>query len=73
MPDLDLQPQVHHFHHNDLRNPTISVKIERNTKGYNFEVNIAGANSTPEALQLLDTMVMELEQRYPLAEKPSVN
>ena len=61
--------QIHHFYHNDLRNPTISVKIERNSKGYNFEASISGANSTAEALELLDTMVAALEERYPLGSK----
>lgn len=65
-----LGDQVHHFYHADLRNPTVSVKVERNTKGYNFEVSITGANSTNEALELLDTMVAALTERYPLEEKP---
>jgi len=58
--------EIHHYHHNDARTPVVSIKLERNTKGYNYEVSVSDANSVREALDLAYEASNELEQKYPL-------
>lgn len=44
--------EQHLYHHND-QDPRISMKIEKNSKGYNWECSVSGAKTVEEAIALL--------------------
>lgn len=47
--------EQHIYHHYDNDGVRISMKAEKNTKGYNFECSVTGASTVHEAiLTLLD-------------------
>lgn len=59
----------HVYHHNDPA-PTFSVKAERNTKGWNYEASVNGAQSVEDALTLLKELTTRLENQYGRLNQP---
>jgi hypothetical protein len=53
----------HIYHHNDNA-PVIFAKVEKNSKGYNFEASVGGCSTVEEALTLLATAMARLESIY---------
>lgn len=53
----------HIYHHND-KTPSISMEVEKNTKGYNWRVKVSDAASIEEALRLLNQGNDELKKAY---------
>jgi len=45
--------EVHHYHHNDDSGPRVNAKVERNSKGYNWEATVTGATSVKQAITML--------------------
>lgn len=43
----------HIYHHSNNDGPRINVKVEKNTKGYNWELTITAAPSVAAAIALL--------------------
>lgn len=41
------------YHRSDNDGPNVSVKVEKNSKGYNWEASVSGAKSVDEAIELL--------------------
>jgi hypothetical protein len=56
--------EQHVYHHTEPSPAKINVKIERNTKGYNFEVTVTGASSVDEALALISDANAKLKEQY---------
>ena len=56
--------EQHIYHHTVNGNPRLSVKAEKNTKGYNFEASVSNAESVEEAMQLLIELTAALETKY---------
>lgn len=54
----------HIYHHQANDGPRVNVKVEKNTKGYNFEATILNAGTPEEALSLLSLVVAQLEAEY---------
>ena len=54
----------HIYHHSDSDGARISVKFERNTKGFNYEASVSGAKSVEEALALLNDAIAKLRAAY---------
>lgn len=54
----------HIYHHNDPTDLRINVKVERNTKGYNYEATVVGAKSIDEAIRLVDEAIARLKATY---------
>jgi len=54
----------HIYHHSDSDGARVSVKVERNTKGFNYEVSVSGAKSVEEALALLNDAIAKLRATY---------
>ena len=55
----------HIYHHNaDAEPPRINVKVERNTKGYNWEASVTGALSVEQAMELLKEVEASLHRTY---------
>ena len=53
----------HVYHHND-KNPSISMEVEKNTKGYNWRVKVSDVASIEEGLRLLNQGNDELKKAY---------
>lgn len=65
MPEQEsASPEVHHYHHYDQNGPRINVKVERNSKGFNWETTITGAASVDEALALVNVANEKLAAQY---------
>jgi len=54
----------HIYHHSDSDEPRVSVKVEKNTKGFNYEVSVSGSKTVDEALSLLKDAQAKLQAAY---------
>ena len=54
----------HIYHHSDTDGPRINVKVEKNTKGFNYEVTVTGAKTVDEALSLLKDAQQKLQAEF---------
>lgn len=55
---------VHHYHHSVDNGPSLTIKGERNTKGWNVEIGVSGARTVEEAVKLLDDLKAQAEARF---------
>ena len=53
----------HVYHHNDPA-PRVSVKVEHNSRGYNWEASVSGASSVQEAMALLTAAEAALNGKF---------
>jgi hypothetical protein len=56
--------EQHIYHHSDNDGARINVKVEKNTKGFNYEATVTGAKSVDEALSLLKEVQQKLQAEY---------
>ena len=63
MAELTL-PDQHIYHHYDSDGIRIALKVEKNTKGFNYEASITGAKSPEEAIVTLKAAQGLLEATY---------
>jgi hypothetical protein len=56
--------EQHIYHHNDSDGIRVSVKVERNTKGYNWEASVSGAKTVEDALKTLQEVSVKMAQTY---------
>lgn len=56
--------EVHHYHHSDNDGIRVTVKVEKNSKGYNWEASGSGAKSVAEAIFALSQAEIELRKIY---------
>lgn len=56
--------EQHIYHHSDSDGVRINVKVEKNTKGFNYEATITGAKSVEEAMTALKSAQTALEATY---------
>jgi len=56
--------EQHIYHHNDSDGVRINVKVEKNTKGYNYEATVTGAKTVEEAMAALDKAQAALQARF---------
>ena len=56
--------EQHVYHHYDATGVTVNVKVEKNSKGYNWEVTVIGAKSPGAALDLIEQAEQELLEVY---------
>ena len=56
--------EQHVFYHNDSDGPRVSVKVEKNSKGFNFEAHIQNAKTVDEAMALLKDATDKLAAGY---------
>ncbi len=54
----------HIYNHYDKQCVTLNVKVEKNTRGYNFEVTVIGASSVDEAMALIKDAETKLRYAY---------
>ena len=54
----------HVYHHNDPVQPKVRLSVEKNTKGYNWSVEISYASSVDEAIRLMVEAEGELQKRF---------
>lgn len=56
--------EQHIYHHSDNDGARINVKVEKNTKGFNYEATVTGAKTVEEAMSLLQEAQKKLEATY---------
>ena len=56
--------EQHIYHHYDDPGPRVGVKVEKNSRGYNWEATVTGAHSVYEAMTLLRTAETDLRTTY---------
>ena len=56
--------EQHVYHHSDSDGARINVKVEKNTKGFNYEATVTGAKTVEEAMHILETAEQQLRQKY---------
>jgi hypothetical protein len=59
-----LLDEQHVYHHYDNDGPRVSVKAEKNSKGFNYEAHVQGAKTVDEAMALLNEAVAKLKAAY---------
>jgi hypothetical protein len=58
----------HVYHHSALDGIRLSVKVEKNSKGYNWEASVSDARSVDEALDVLRSAQERLAAEYGAAQ-----
>lgn len=56
--------EQHVYHHSDSDGVRINVKVEKNTKGFNYEATVTGAKTVDEAMTALKAAQGALEAQY---------
>lgn len=54
----------HVYHHSDSDGARVYVKVERNTKGFNYEASVTGAKTVDEAMAMLQDAEAKLRAVY---------
>lgn len=52
------------YHHYDNDGARVSVKVEKNTKGFNYEASVSNAKSVDEAMAMLKDAQMKLQAEF---------
>ena len=53
----------HVYHHSAVDGARVNVKVEKNTKGFNWEVTVQDARSVDEALVLIADAITKIERQ----------
>lgn len=57
------------YHYSNVTvTPSINMKVEKNSRGYNYEVSVVGVESVDDALKLIKEAEAKLKAEY--GEKP---
>lgn len=56
--------EQHIYHHSDNDGVRISMKVEKNTKGFNYEASVSGAKTVDEAMSALKAAQGSLEAQF---------
>lgn len=59
-----MENEQHIYHHSDSDGVRINVKVEKNTKGFNYEATVTGAKTVDEAMVALRSAQGALESQY---------
>jgi len=54
----------HVYHHQDADGPRVNMKVERNSRGYNYEATVTGAKTVDEAVGILNDAIAKLRATY---------
>jgi hypothetical protein len=54
----------HVYHHNVSDGPKVNVKVEKNSRGFNYEVTVTGASNVDEAMAILKDAEAKLAAQY---------
>lgn len=71
-PYVVAKQEQHVYHHSDSDGPRVNVKVESNSRGFNYEATVTGAVSVEQAISMLkdaETKLQELYGKKPEAEK----
>ncbi len=55
---------VRHVHEQSPAKPTVDLKVEKNTKGYNWEVIVRGYEDPVEAMRILQEREAIMRETY---------
>jgi len=59
-----METEQHIYNHFLNDHVRVSVRVEKNSRGYTYEVNVTGAEGVQQAIDLLDDAMRELRVRY---------
>ena len=54
----------HIYHHSDSDGARINVKVEKNSRGFNYEATVTGAKTVDEAITILNAAQEKLQAQY---------
>ncbi len=54
----------HIYHHSDSDGVRVNVKVERNSRGFNYEATVTGAKTVEEAMSTLKDAESKLRSTY---------
>lgn len=52
------------YHHSDSDGPRVAVKVEKNSKGYNWECSVSGVKTVVEAIAMLQDAEQKMSETY---------
>jgi len=55
---------VLHYHHFTPQQPEVKVSVEKNTKGFNYGVEISHCTSVEQAMKMLEHAMVALRANY---------
>ena len=58
------EQEQHIYHHSDSDGVRVNVKVERNSRGFNYEATITGAKTVDEAMSTLKDAEGKLRDTY---------
>lgn len=61
---MNLRTSAQHIYHHYDDAPKVNIKVERNSRGYNWEVTVSGAKSPDEALAIIQETEAKLKATY---------
>lgn len=53
--------EIKHVHQTVPTGPKVSLKLSRNSRGFNWEISISGAQNSQEAIELLQDAQAKIE------------
>lgn len=53
-----------YVHHDNINGVIVNMKVEKNSKGYNWEVGVSNANSVAQALEVLKDAEEKMKAIY---------
>jgi len=56
--------EQHVYHHSDSDGLRINLKVEKNTKGFNYEATVTGAKTVEEGMAVLRSAQADLEKNF---------
>jgi hypothetical protein len=56
--------EQHTYLHTFPAEPTINVKVEKNSRGFNYEITVVGAPSVEWAMNLIHDAELKLRSEY---------
>jgi hypothetical protein len=59
-----MENEQHIYHHSDSDGVRINVKVEKNTKGFNYEATVTGAKTVEDAMTALKSAQAALEAQF---------
>ncbi|MFZ2992607.1 MAG: hypothetical protein WA061_02720 [Microgenomates group bacterium] len=57
-------PVQHVYNHEDTLEPRINIKVEKNSKGFNYDVTVTEAKSVDEAMELVKDAIKKLKIEF---------
>ena len=61
---MEYENQASHVYHHTVSETKVNMKLEKNSKGFNYEVTVTGASTADEALEIIRDAEQKLYAAY---------